>query len=147
MSGSKQDFRALLFGLDHSNKRLLQITFDSFIAPMALLLVFFMGLETTDYLDRLDTYIGLLIVMVTALAVFAARELYNNLIRHVPMATAYNIAIGSAVSCAVLLSFLLLLELEMKRSITLIHETLLCAFASVMPLIICALGQNMTREK
>jgi len=63
------------------------------------------------------------------------------------MATAYNIAIGSAVSCAVLLSFLLLLELEMKRSITLIHETLLCAFASVMPLIIYALGQNMTREK
>ena len=79
MSGSKQNFRAWLFGLDRWKKRLLQITFDGLVAPIALLLAFFMRLETTDYLFRLDTYIGVSIIMVTTLAVFAARGLYNNL--------------------------------------------------------------------
>jgi FlaA1/EpsC-like NDP-sugar epimerase len=100
MSGSKQNFKAWLFGLDRWKKRLIQITFDGLVAPIALLLAFFMRLETTDYLFRLDTYIGVAIGMVTTLAVFAARGLYNNLTRHISIETAYSIAIGSAVSCA-----------------------------------------------
>ena len=147
MSGSKQNFRAWLFGLDRWKKRLLQITFDGLVAPIALLLAFFMRLETTDYLFRLDTYIGVSIAMVTTLAVFAARGLYNNLTRHISIETAYSIAIGSAVSCAVLLSSILLLELEIPRSVPLIYAILLCAFATAMRLFIRALGQSMTTEK
>ena len=147
MSGSKQNFRAWLFGLDRWKKRLLQITFDGLVAPITLFLAFFMRLETTDYLFRLDTYIGVLIVMVTTLTGFAARGLYNNLTRHISIETAYSIAISSAVSCAVLLSSILLLELEIPRSVPLIYATLLCAFATAMRLFIRALGQSMTKEK
>jgi FlaA1/EpsC-like NDP-sugar epimerase len=147
MSGSKQNFRVWLFGLDRWKKRLLQITFDGLAAPIALLLAFFMRLEATDYLFRLDTYIGVLIATLTTLAVFAARGLYNNLTRHISIETAYSIAIGSAVSCAVLLSSILLLELEMPRSVPLICATLLCAFATAMRLFIRALGQSMTKGK
>ena len=147
MSGSKQNFRAWLFGLDRWKKRLLQITFDGLVAPIALLLAFFMRLETTDYLFRLDTYIGVSIAMVTTLAVFVARGLYNNLTRHISIETACSIAIGSAVSCVALLSSILLLELEMPRSVPLIYATLLCAFATAMRLLIRALGQSMTKEK
>jgi len=147
MSGSKQNFRAWLFGLDRWKKRLLQIIFDGLVAPIALLLAFFMRLETTDYLFRLDTYIGVAIAMVTTLAVFAARGLYNNLTRHISVETAYSIAIGSAVSCAVLLSSILLLELGIPRSVPLIYATLLCAFTTAMRLFIRALGQSMTKEK
>ena len=147
MSGSKQNFRAWLFGLDRRKKRFLQISFDGLVAPIALLLAFFMRLETTDYLFQLDTYIGALIAMVTTLAVFAAQGLFNNLTRHISIETAYSIAIGSAVSCAVLLSGILLLELEMPRSVPLIYATLLCTFATGVRLFIRALGQSMTKEK
>lgn len=146
MSGSKQNFSAWLFGLDRWKKRLLQITFDGLVAPIALLLAFFMRLETTDYLFRLDTYIGVAIAMVTTLTVFAARGLYNNLTRHISIETAYSIAIGSAISCVVLLSGILLLELKIPRSVPLIYATLLWAFATAMRQFIRALGQSMVRE-
>ena len=147
MFGSKQNFRAWFFGLERWKKRLLQVIFDGLVTPIALLLAFFMRLETTGYLFQLDTYIGVSIAMVTALAVFAARGLYDNLTRHISIETAYSIAIGSAVSCAVLLSSILLLELEMPRSVPLIYATLLCAFATAMRLFIRTLGQSMTKEK
>ena len=147
MSGSKQNFRAWLFGLDRWKKRLLQITFDSLVTPLALLMAFFMRLETTDYLLRIDTYIGISIAMVTALAVFAARGLYNNLTRHVSIETAFSIAIGSTISCAILLSSVLLLELEIPRSVPLIYAMLLCTFATAMRLFIRAVGLSMTKEK
>jgi len=147
MSKTKQNYRAWLFGLDRWKKRLLQITFDGFVAPIALLMAFFMRLETTDYLYRPDTYIGVSVAMFTALAVFATLGLYNNLTRHISIETAYSIAVGSGVSCAVLLSAILLLELDIPRSVPLIYATLLCASANAMRLFIRALGQSMTNKK
>jgi len=125
---------------------LLQITFDGLAAPFALLLAFFMRLETTDYLYRPDTYIGLSIATFTTLAVFAGLGLYNNLTRHISMETGYSIAVGSAISCAALLSGTLLLELEIPRSVPLIYATLVYAFATAMRYFIRALGQRMARE-
>ena len=147
MSKSKKNFRAWLFGLDRWKKRLLQIIYDSLVAPIALLLAFFMRLENSDYLYRLDTYIGVSIALITTLMIFAALGLYNNLTRHISIETAYNIAIGSFVSCAALLSCVLLLKLEIPRSVPLIYATLLCAFATAMRLSIRTLGQSMTSEK
>lgn len=146
MSGSKQNFRTWLFSLDRWKKRLLQIIFDGLVAPFALLLAIFMRLATTDYLYRPDTYIGILIATLPTLAFFAGRGLYNNLTRHISIETAYSIAIGSAVSCAVLLSGILLLELEIPRSVPLIYATLFCMFATAMRLFIRALGQSMVEE-
>ncbi|MDC0992847.1 nucleoside-diphosphate sugar epimerase/dehydratase [Alphaproteobacteria bacterium] len=147
MSKSKQNFRAWLFGLDRWKKRLLQITYDSLVAPIALLLAFFMRLENFDYLYRLDTYIGVSIALITTLTIFATLGLYNNLTRHISIETAYSIANGSIVSCTVLLSGILLLELEIPRSVPLIYATFLCAFTTAMRLFIRALGQSMTDEK
>jgi FlaA1/EpsC-like NDP-sugar epimerase len=147
MYGLMQNLKIWLFGLNRWKKRLLQIIFDSLAAPVALLLAFFMRLETTDYLYQPDTYIGVLIAMLTILAVFAGRGLYNNITRHISIETAYNIAIGGAVSCTVLLSSILLLKLEIPRSVPPIYAMLLCAFVAAMRLFIRALGQTMTKEK
>ena len=147
MSESTQNFRAWLFGLDRWKKRLLKIAFDGLVAPIALLLAFFMRLETTDYLYRLDTYVGVLIAMGTTFTVFAARGLYNNVTRHISAETAYSIAIGSAISCTVLLSGILLLNLEIPRSVPLIYTTLIFAFAAAVRFFIRTLGQSMTQEK
>ncbi|MDC0101074.1 polysaccharide biosynthesis protein [Alphaproteobacteria bacterium] len=141
-----QKFKIWLFGLDRWKKRLLQITFDSLAAPVALLLSFFMRLETTDYLYQPDTYIGVSIATLTTVVAFAGRGLYNNLTRHISMETAYSIAVGSAISCAALLSGTLLLELEIPRSVPLIYATLFFAFATAMRYFIRALGQSMARE-
>ncbi|NCG09568.1 MAG: SDR family NAD(P)-dependent oxidoreductase [Alphaproteobacteria bacterium] len=141
-----QKFKIWLFGLDRWKKRLLQITFDGLAAPVALLLAFFMRLETTDYLYQPDTYIGVSIATLTTLAVFAGRGLYNNLTRHISMETAYSIAFGSAISCAALLSGTHLFELGIPRSVPLIYAMLVCAFANAMRYSIRALGQSIAKE-
>jgi len=48
MYGLIQNVITWLFSLDRCKKRLLQIAFDGLAAPLALLLAFFMRLETTD---------------------------------------------------------------------------------------------------
>ncbi|MDC3234748.1 polysaccharide biosynthesis protein [Candidatus Puniceispirillum sp.] len=143
MSGSKQKFTAWLFGLDRWKKRLLQITFDSLVVPIALLLAFFLRLETNDYLYRPDTYIGVTIAIASTLTVFTLRGLYNNLTRHISIETANGIIIGSIISCAALLSSILLLELQIPRSVPLIYAALLCFFSTTARFFIRALGQGM----
>ena len=128
MSKLMQSFTIWLFGLDRWKKRLLQIAFDVCITPLALLLAFFMRLETTAYLFRLDTYIGVLIAITATLTVFTARGFYNNFARHISIETANSIIIGCLVSCTALLSATLLLELQIPRSVPLIYGTILCFF-------------------
>ena len=142
-----KNFIDWLFSLYRWKKLLLQIMFDGLIAPTMFLLAFFMRLETTDYLFQLDTYIGVFITMVTTLVIFTALGLYNNLTRHISNETTYSIVIGSAVSCAVLLSSIILFELQIPRSVPLIYAILLSAFATAMRFFIRFLGQRMTQEK
>ena len=146
MSKLTQSFTVWLFGLDRWKKRLLQITFDVFITPISLLLAFFMRLETTDYLSKLDTYIGVSIAIITTLTVFAARGIYNNFARHITIETANSIIIGCLLSCAALLSATLLLELQIPRSVPLIYATILCFFSTAARFLIRGLGQNMARK-
>jgi len=142
-----KNFINWLFGLYRWKKLLLQIMFDGLIAPTMFLLAFFMRLETTDYLFQLDTHIGVFITMVTTLVVFTALGLYNNLTRHISNETTYSIVIGSGVSCAVLLSSIILFELQIPRSVPLIYAILLSAFATAMRFFIRFLGQRMAQEK
>jgi FlaA1/EpsC-like NDP-sugar epimerase len=146
MSKLMQSFTVWLFGLDRWKKRLLQITFDVFITPISLLLAFFMRLETTDYLSKLDTYIGVSIAIITTLTVFAARGIYNNFARHITIETANSIIIGCLLSCAALLSATLLLELQIPRSVPLIYATILCFFSTAARFLIRGLGQNIARK-
>jgi FlaA1/EpsC-like NDP-sugar epimerase len=146
MYGLMQKFIIWLFRLDRWKKRFLQIIFDGLAAPVALLMAFFMRLETTDYLYQPDTYIGVSIAALTILTVFGGGGLYNHLARHISIETAYSIAVGSVISCVVLLSSILLLELEIPRSVPLIYATLVCAFATAMRYFIRTLGQSMARK-
>ena len=146
MSEPEQNFRNWLFSLDRWKKRLLLITFDGLAAPITLLLAFFMRLETIDYLYQPDTYIGVSIATLATLVVFTGCGMYNNLTRHTSIETAYSIAIGSVLSCAILLSGILLLELEIPASVPLIFATLLCALTITMRLFIRTLGQNLEKE-
>lgn len=147
MSKTKQQYMTMLFGLDRWKKWLMLIVFDCFGAQIALFLAFFMRFETFAYLYLFDTYIVAIISMIITVVVFKIFGIYNNITRHISIETGYGIAIGSAVSCAVLLSSILFFELETPRSIPLIYATLLCVFASAIRLFISALGENMSREK
>ncbi|MDC1036227.1 nucleoside-diphosphate sugar epimerase/dehydratase [Alphaproteobacteria bacterium] len=146
MSNSTQRYTAWLFGLDRWKKRLLQITFDVAITPIALLLAFFMRFETTAYLYRLDTYIGVLIATIATVTVFAVRGLYNNFARHISIETASSIIIGSLVSCGALLSATLLLELQIPRSVPLIYATIFCFFSTTLRFFIRGLGQSVVKK-
>ena len=141
-----QSFTVWLFGLDRWKKRLLQIGFDVSIIPLAFLLAFFMRLETTAYLYRLDTYIGVLIAIIATLSVFAARGFYNNFARHISTETANSIIIGCLVSCAALLSATLLLELQIPRSVPLIYATILCFFSTSARFLIRGLGRSIAKK-
>lgn len=143
----KQNFISWLFGLERIKKRLIQIIFDFSVASISLLVAFFIRIESADFLYQIDVYVGVLIAMITALAVFAARGQYNNITRHISSETAYNIAIGSAISCAVLLSGILLLELAIPRSVPLIYAMLLFLLATSSRFFIRALGQKIIKEK
>lgn len=140
-------FRAWLFSLDSVKKRFIQITCDSFIAPISLLMAFFMRLEMTDYFFHFDTYIGILIVMAVTLSVFYVRGQYNNVTRYISMETVYNVAIGSIISSAALLLGIFFLDLEIPRSVPLIYATLFCLFATSIRFFVRALGQNLTAQK
>jgi len=142
-----QNFTNWLFALDRYKKLLIQITFDSLLASILFLLAFFMRVESTNYLYELDTYICMTIAMISIPLVFAARGQYNSFTRHVSIETATNIAISSAISCAFLLSSILLLELQMPRSVPLIYAVLLCLFAVSGRFFVRALGEKMTKEK
>jgi FlaA1/EpsC-like NDP-sugar epimerase len=143
MFKTTQELGIWLFSLDRWKKQLIQITFDVALASITLLLAFFMRLETTAYLFRLDTYIGVAIAIIATLTVFKVRGLYNNFLRHISIETANSIIIGSIISCAALLSGTLLLELQIPRSVPLIYATLLCFFSTTARFFIRALGQNM----
>lgn len=106
-----------------------------------------MRLETTDYLSHFDTYVGALIAMITALTVFTARGVYNDLTRHISIESAYSIAIGSLISCVTLLAGILTLELRIPRSVPLIYAPLLFVFSTSMRLVIRNLGQEIGNEK
>ena len=147
MYETEDKFTTWLFGLERPQKRLIQITFDGSVAAISLLLAFFLRLENTDFLYRIDTYVGVLIAMTTAISVFAARGQYNNVARYISIEAAYNIAIGSAISCVVLLSGIFLLEIAIPRSVPLIYAMLLCLFATAIRFFIRALGQKITQEK
>ena len=147
MFGMEINFRTWLFSLSSFKKRFIQITFDGLVSSIGLLLAFFMRLETTDYLYRLDTYIGVLIVTVTTLLAFVAQGQYNNVTRHITIEAAYKIAIGSALSCAVLLSCVFLFGLEIPRSVPLIYAMLLWFFSKAIRFFIRALSQIITEGK
>lgn len=146
MLRSEDGFMEWLFGLERFYKILIQVIFDGLVASVVLLIAFYMRLEDTAYFFRVDTYIGLFIAVITTISVFAASGQYNNVTRYISTETAYKLAIGSALSCAFLLSSILLLELEMPRSVPLIFGTLLCLAATATRLFVRVLSQRIIKQ-
>ena len=59
-----QTITTWLFVLEGCKKRLIQIIFDGFVASITVLQTFFMRLEATDFLYRIETFVGVLIHVV-----------------------------------------------------------------------------------
>ena len=143
MTKASQNFLKWLFSLERSEKRALQIAFDVLAVPITFFLAYFMRLETLDFLYNRDTYISVLIALTTVFGVYASRGFHNSFTRHISVEIAYSIAIGAGVSCAALFSGMLLLELQIPRSVPLIFAVLLCVFSLGVRLFIRALGQSI----
>jgi FlaA1/EpsC-like NDP-sugar epimerase len=133
-----------LFSLSRSKKYFLQIAYDCFSIIVAFLLALALRLETFDFFYLLDTYIGLLIAIIVTLFIFIVNGFYNNITRYVSISTAINIAVSSAFSSAILLSGILLLNLKIPISVSLIFGIILCILLAGMRLFIRYLSQNIS---
>jgi len=136
-------FKIHFFGLKRRKKHLIQIIFDTLIVPVSLLLAFLMRLETFNFLHQSDAYVLTLIALLSAIPVFAALGLYNAVTRHISIENIVIIAVGSAVSCTVLLSSILLLELQVPRSVPLIYALILYIFAAGIRVFIRFMSQKI----
>ena len=147
MINLRQNFLKFLFGLNRSNKRLIQIIYDSFAASIAFFLALALRLENIDFFYLLDTYIGFLMAIISVTSLFILQGLYNKITRYISIETAISIAIGSALSSAVLLSGILLLNLKIPISVSLIFGVILCMLLGGMRLLIRYLSQNLSQIK
>ena len=147
MFNLKQNFIEWLFALDRSTKRLLQITYDAFATAIAFFLALILRLETSDFFYMFDTYIGVLISIISTSYILILQGLYNNITRYMSIETAISIAIGSILSCVVLLSGIFLLELDIPLSVSFIFGTILCVLLAGIRLFVRYLSQNVTTKK
>jgi len=141
-----QKFLMWVFGLTRLKKRLLLVGYDLFVASIAFVLALALRLETIDYFYLPDTYIGILIAITSTFTVFLFFRLYDNITRYISIETAISVAIGSTLSCIVLLFGILLLKLEIPLSASLIFGILLCMFVAGMRLFIRYISQNMNKN-
>ena len=132
-----------LFTLSRLNKLFLQIAYDSFATIFAFLIALALRLETSDFFYLLDTYIGLLTCTIITLFILVVKGIYNNITRYVSITTAINIAVSSALSSAVLLFGILLLNLKIPISASLIFGVILIILLAGMRLLIRYLSENL----
>ena len=142
-----QNFIATIINLDRSTKVLLQISFDTLASSIAFFTALALRLEKVDYFYKIDTYIGVLIVIISTFCGFALQGLYKNITRFFSIETTYSIIIGSVLSCSILFCAILLLKLDIPLSVSFIFGILLCVFVSGMRLIIRDLSQNINKKE
>ena len=133
-----------LFSLSRSKKYFLLIANDSFSVIIAYLLSLALRLDNFDFFYLPDTYIGLLIAIIVTLFIFVVNGFYNNITRYVSISTAVNIAVSSAFSSAILLSGILMLNLKIPISVSLIFGIIVCLLLDGMRLYIRYLSQNIS---
>ena len=146
MINQRQKFIRWLFGLNRSKKRLIQITYDSFAASIAFLIALSVRFETIDFFYLFDTYIGFLIAVSSTTSIFVLLGLYNKITRYVSIDTAISIAFGSILSFAVLLSCILLFNLNIPISVSLIFGINLCMLLGGIRIFIRYISQNSTKK-
>ncbi len=147
MTNFSQKFIRWLFALNRSKKRLLLITYDTTAASIGFLLALALRLETIDFFYLFDTYIGLFIAITSTTSLLILQGIYNKITRYVSIETAISIAIGSTLSCAVLLSGIFLFNLKIPVSVSLIFGVNLCILLGGMRLFIRYLSQNSMTKK
>jgi FlaA1/EpsC-like NDP-sugar epimerase len=134
------------FELERWKKSAALAAFDALLVAICFLLAFFARVETLDYLSRIDTLIGCLIAILTTLSTFFLRGLYSEFTRYFSITAVLTIVIGSGLSATVLVSSVYLLDLQIPRSVPLIHATPFCFFAIALRYTIRFLSQNRTRR-
>ena len=118
------------FSLNPRKKILIKVGLDLSIVVVSLLLAFYMRLENFNYLYKLDTYIATSIAVFVTMSVFAWRKVFVSFSRYVSIEAANSIIIGSIVSSFTLLMGILLLEIQMPRSVPFIYAITLCVLAT-----------------
>ena len=146
MINLRQHFLKWLFGLNRSNKRLIQIIYDSFAASIAFFLALALRFETIDFFYFLDTYIGFLIAIISTTTLLMLQGLYKKITRYASIETAISIAVASILSGAFLLSGILLLNLKIPLSVSLIFGVNLCMLVGSVRLFIRYLSQNSNKK-
>ena len=92
-----------LFALKSWKKRLILLTFDSFVIPLSILLALAARLESHDFLTRIDSYIACAVSLSCSMVLFYLRGFYNAFTRHITVDTAISIIAAAAVSAVILL--------------------------------------------
>ena len=140
-----QNLLQRLFGLDRREKRALQVTFDALMVPFAFLSAFYMRMETIEFIFNRDTYIGILISFASIFVVYTSTGFYNSITRHSSIETARSISVGCAISCAALFTSILLLELQIPRSVPLIFAVVLSVISLGTRLLVRSVSQSFTK--
>ena len=140
-----QNLLQRLFGLDRREKRALQVTFDALMVPFAFLSAFYMRMETIEFIFNRDTYIGILISFASIFVVYTSTGFYNSITRHSSIETARSISVGCAISCAALFTSILLLELQIPRSVPLIFAVVLSVISLGTRLLVRSASQSFTK--
>ncbi len=134
-----------LFSLNRSNKRLIQITYDTFAVLIAFWLALALRLETLDFFYLIDTHIGFLIAISTTISLFMLLGFYNKITRYISIETAISIAIGCIFSAVFLLSGILILNLKIPITVSVIFGVILCMLIGGMRVLIRYLSQNLSK--
>jgi len=135
-----------LFNLERWKKRLIQIIFDVLAVIISMLLAFYIRFDTIDFLYKFDTYISLLIAVFIIIPFFITRGLYKTFTRRVSIEVANSIILGSIISCLFLLMGILLLELEIPRSVPMIYLIILCNFTTSIRFFVRAIGRDIDQK-
>ena len=135
-----------LFALKSWKKRLILLTFDSFVIPLSILLALAARLESHDFLTQIDSYIACVVSLSCSMVLFYLRGFYNTFTRHITVDTAISIIAAAAVSAVVLLALIIFTGLQIPRSVPFIHAAFSVVSIASIRFFIRAIGQNIGRN-
>ena len=110
-----------LFALESWKKRLILLSFDSFVIPLSVLLALAARLESHDFLYQIDSYIACAVAFTCSMAFFFVRGFYNAFTRHITVDTALTIIVAAGASAFLLFALITFGGLQIPRSVPFIQ--------------------------
>ena len=134
-----------LFALESWKKRLILLSFDSFVIPLSVLLALAARLESHDFLYQIDSYIACAVAFTCSMAFFFVRGFYNAFTRHITVDTALTIIVAAGASAFLLFALITFGGLQIPRSVPFIQGAFLIFGIASLRFFIRAIGQNIDR--